>query len=92
MYDFFLFLFFMIFITFSFNREGTGGVAGGRGHPDLTGSAKPGMTTADETYPCTFLKNSSRQGTGRGTPLGAPGRAPLAGKADLGFCPLQIPK
>ena len=27
-------------------REGTGGVAGGRGHPDLTGSAKPGMPAA----------------------------------------------
>ena len=27
----------------SFVREGTGGVAGGRGHPDLAGSAKPGM-------------------------------------------------
>ena len=25
-------------------REGSGGVAGGRGHPDLTGSAKPGLS------------------------------------------------
>ena len=43
-------------------REDTDGVAGGRGHPDLTGSAKPGLSCCRAPGP----------GGARGGPPGGP--------------------
>ena len=79
-----LIFFLQCFLSFLFSflvvREGSGGVAGGRGHPDLTGSAKPGMSSAGAP-----ARPWALEGPGPGPP------GP-AGKADLGKSPLQIPK